>query len=116
MSYKANEPTAYLLDMEPAVIAGFTLSEFVAAIATVIPVFGIVFAVIGFVVGHAVIALIIGIAIGGACVVIIGKRLSVAKEGKPNGYYSLKLKVFINNYLPLGFTNKSAKFNNMRTR
>jgi len=110
------EPCAELLDTEPTVISGYSLTEFVTSLLLNIVFWPLSFALILLPFGYAVIGGMIGILFGGALVMKIGSWLEKNKEGKPNGYYSLIIFNYINKVFPLGFVNKDSRWEINRDR
>lgn len=110
------EPLAYLLDQEPVVVFGYSLSEFMVSAAVFIIGGAVIFGFLFLLIGLFVPGVVLGVLVGGAAVIIIGKNLQKKKETKPNGYYGLKLKVNINRFIPLGFIHRNAKWFTQRSR
>lgn len=105
-----------MLDNEPAVISGYSLTEFIFSVCVNLAVWPFVFAFLGLFFGQPVFGGIIGFAIAIPAIIFIGKKLERSKEGKPVGYYSLKVKAILNTYLKFGFVHQNSRWSIFRSR
>lgn len=111
-----SEPVAHLLDNEPAVIGGYTLTEFVFTTVVSITVCPAILSLIGLLLGSIAAGAMLGIAVAALIIWFLSNKLQRVKEGKPNGYYNLKLKLLLNALFNNGFVNRSGQWSMSRAR
>lgn len=110
------EPVASLLDNEPAVVAGYTLTEFIFTTLLSLCVFPVIFGFIALFFGYFVIGVMLGIMVAALVIWLIGTKLARIKEGKPDGFYQLKVLLIINAILGARFVTHSGRWSQSRGR
>ncbi len=111
-----NEPLAYLLDGEPTVISGYSLTEFFVSTVLNILFWPLLIGLLCLPFGFGVIGLMMGVIVAGLVIVRVGRWLDIHKEGKPDGYYTLMIKAKWNQVFPIGFVNSTAQWDITRDR